>query len=157
MSRKRKLGIAGLVGLLACVAAVGSVQVASDEVVPIPVQIDELKRTENQLSVELLMEAKLKEAEKILKGLVTHDFDQIAKSAESLKLMSLKPPHGWEKKTDDDEVYEHFRSEFMRQAARLEEEARNKHLAGAAYFQQNLTATCIACHDYIRDEDLKEE
>ncbi|HQZ63673.1 MAG TPA: hypothetical protein PLY87_01300 [Planctomycetaceae bacterium] len=157
MSRKRKLGIGGLVGLMACIAAVGAVRVSSEEVVPIPVQVEELKRTQNQLSVEQLMEAKMEEAQKILKGLVTHDFDQIAESAEALKLMSLKPPRGWEKKTDDDEVYEHFRSEFMRQAARLEEQARNKHLAGAAYFQQNLTATCIACHDYIRDEDLKEE
>ncbi len=47
--------------------------------------------------------------------------------------------------------------EFMRQTARLEEEALKENLAGAAYFQQNLTATCIACHDYIRDEDIKEK
>jgi len=43
--------------------------------------------------------------------------------------------------------------EFMRQAARLQEEAKKEHLAGGAYFQQNLTATCIACHQYIRDEE----
>ena len=100
------------------------------------------------------MEAKLDYAEKKFAGLVTHDFDQVAKSAESLKLMSLSHPRGWEKKEDDDEIYDHFRMEFMRQAARLEEEARKENLAGAAYFQQNLTATCIACHDYIRNEDL---
>ena len=157
MSSRRKLGLSALVGLVASVAAAGAVRVSSDEVVPIPVQVQERQRAAKPLSVESLMEAKLEEAEKILKGLVTHDFEQIAKSAESLKLMSLKPPRGWEKKTNDDEVYEHFRSEFMRQAARLEEEAIKRNLAGSAYFQQNLTATCIACHDYIRDEDIREK
>ncbi|HQX49273.1 MAG TPA: hypothetical protein PLR25_05170, partial [Planctomycetaceae bacterium] len=62
MSRKRKLGIGGLVGLMACIAAVGAVRVSSEEVVPIPVQVEELKRTQNQLSVEQLMEAKMEEA-----------------------------------------------------------------------------------------------
>jgi hypothetical protein len=25
-------------------------------------------------------------------------------------------------------------------------------MAGAAWFQQQLTAACVTCHDYIRDE-----
>jgi hypothetical protein len=47
--------------------------------------------------------------------------------------------------------------EFMRQAARLENEAKKENLAGAAWFQQNLTATCISCHEYIRDENTDEK
>ena len=129
--------------------------VSSDEVTPIPVQIEARQRSNKDARVEDLMEMKLDYAEKILAGLVTHDFDLIVKSSESLKLVSLRHPKGWEKKSEDDDVYEHFRMEFMRQAARLEEEARKENLAGAAYFQQNLTATCIACHDYIRDEAPK--
>jgi hypothetical protein len=151
-----KIGIGSAVCLIACLAGFSAIGASDDEVVPIPVQVEGRKKAEKQSSVESLMQAKLEDAEKILAGLVLHDFEQIADSAESLKMMSLKPPAGWENNGDDDEVYEHFRMEFMRLAARLEEEAGKKNLAGAAWFQQNLTATCIACHDYIRDEDLKE-
>lgn len=154
MNTTAKSSIGVTVCLVACMAGLGAIRVSRDEVVPIPVQIEGRKKVEKQPSVESLMQAKLEDAQRILEGLVTHDFEQIAESAESLKMMSLDPPQGWNKKAEDDEVYEHFRMEFMRQAARLEEEAKKKHLAGTAWFQQNLTATCIACHDYIRDDDL---
>ena len=51
----------------------------------------------------------------------------------------------------DEQVYEHFRMEFARLAGQLEGHARRKELEASAYIQQNLTATCIACHEYIRD------
>jgi len=152
-----KLGFGAAGCLIAYLTGLGATGVGNDEVVPIPVQVEGRKKAEKHSSVESLMQAKLEDAEKILAGLVLHDFEQIADSAESLKLMSLKPPKGWEKNGNDDDVYEHFRMEFMRLSARLEQEARKKNLAGAAWFQQNLTATCIACHDYIRDEELKEK
>lgn len=125
-----------------------------DRVVPIPVQV-EPRRPKIQ-NMENLMEAKLENSEKILRGLVTHDFDQVRKAAEELKMMSLKPPKDWKSKDNDNEVYEHFRMEFMRLASRLEQEAEHQRLAGAAWFQQQLTATCIACHDYIRDDSAGE-
>lgn len=127
--------------------------VSQEAVVPIPVQVE--PRRPSTQPIENLMEEKLNHAETILKGLVTQDFHSIEKAAEDLKLMSLDPPKGWKKNKTDEEVYEHFRMEFMRLAARLELEAKDKHLAGAAWFQQQLTATCIACHDYIRDEEIK--
>lgn len=162
MTGKQKLAAGIFTAILAGAAGVGATSVMSDDVTPIPVEVESRrkggdKKPNNGPRVETLMEAKLDYAEKILAGLVTHDFDQVARSAESLKLISLSHPRGWEKKEHDDEIYDHFRMEFMRQAARLEEEARKENLAGAAYFQQNLTATCIACHDYIRDEDLKKQ
>jgi hypothetical protein len=157
MNRTAKSGLGLTFCVIASLAGFGAIQGSSDDVVPIPVQVESRRKATTQPNVESLMQAKLEDAEKILAGLMTHDFEQIATSAESLKMMSLKPPKNWAKKADDDEVYEHFRMEFMRLSARLEEEARKKNLAGAAWFQQNLTATCIACHDYIRDENIKEE
>ncbi|MBL8809596.1 MAG: hypothetical protein JNM43_05420 [Planctomycetaceae bacterium] len=124
-----------------------------DPVVPIPVQVEPRRPRSQQ--IDNLMEQKLDHAEVILKGLVTHDFDAIERAAEDLKLMSLDPPKGWKKTDSDEDVYEHFRMEFMRLAARLEQEAKDKHLSGVAWFQQQMTATCIACHDYIRDEEIK--
>lgn len=148
-------GICGLILSTAGILALTSNQLSSDEVELIPVEVDPPKKAENDVPLHDIMDSKLRYSEKILAGLVTHDFKLIAKSAESMKLIGLRRPEHLEKKSEEGEVYEHFRMEFTRQAARLEEEAKKEQLAGAAYFAQHLTATCVACHDYIRDEDLR--
>ncbi len=107
----------------------------------------------NDDRLKLVMETKLKGADALLRGLVTQDFEAVQKAAESMKLLSLDAPSHWKRKPGDDEIYEHFRLEFQRLCARIEEEAAQKRLAGAAWFQQQLTANCIACHDYLRDKD----
>lgn len=155
-----RLGICGLVVAAAGILGLTSSRVSSDEVSDgqverIPVEVESRPKVDEEVRLEDLMDSKLLYSEKILAGLVTHDFELIAKSAESMKLIGLRNSKNL-KKTEDGEVYEHFRTEFARQASRLEEEAKKEHLAGAAYFAQNLTATCIACHDYIRD-DLKQK
>ena len=156
MTSRIKLGICGLILTTAGIFGLTSNPVSSDEVQLIPVEVESREKGDVEVPLDDLMDSKLRYSEKILTGLVTHDFELIAKSAESMKNIGLRHPQkDLHKKSEDGEVYEHFRTEFMRLAARLEEEAQKKHLAGAAYFAQNLTATCIACHDYIRDEDLK--
>lgn len=141
------LGISG--ALCATVWSCWPSSQAQERVTPIPV--DEKGTRETRQPVGPLMLAKLSNAQRVLEGLVTHDYDRIAAAAGAMKLMSLDPPEGWKDDAQEDEIYEHFRMEFMRQAARLEKTAEEKNMAGAAYYQQNLTATCIACHDYIRD------
>lgn len=150
-----RFGICGVIVAAAGIFTLTSSQVSSDEVEPIPVEVESRRKAENEVPLDDLMDSKLRYSEKILAGLVTHDFALIAKSAESMKLIGLRHPKNHDKREEDGEVYEHFRMEFMRLASRLEEEAKKEHLAGTAYFAQNLTATCVACHDYIRDEDLK--
>ncbi len=129
--------------------------VAGGQVERIPVTPDDTK-SEVQ-PVKPLMQAKLVHAQRVLEGLVTHDFKRVESSANSLKQMSLDPPKGFAPKEGDadSEVYEHFRTEFLRVSARLEEQAQKKNPEGVAYMQQNLTATCVACHDYIRDYEAK--
>ena len=99
------------------------------------------------------MQARLSHAQKVLEGLVTHDFESIENAAAALSKISLSPPPDLAKAGDktDEQVYDHFRMEFARLAGQLEGHARRKEPAATAYVQQNLTATCIACHDYIRD------
>ena len=108
----------------------------------------------SQKNTQVVMQAKLAHSQKVLEGLVTQDFKAIEKAAAALSRISLDPPPDLKKAGDesDEQVYEHFRMEFARLAGQLEGHARRKQLAGTAYVQQNLTATCIACHDYIRDE-----
>lgn len=156
MTSRIKISILGLMFATAGILGWTSSSVSSDEVQRIPVDVEPKQKVDEDVRIDDLMDSKLRYSEKILTGLVTHDFKLIGKSAESMKNIGLRhPKKDLGKKSDDGEVYEHFRMEFMRQAARLEEEAKKENLAGAAYFAQNLTSTCIACHDYIRDEDLR--
>lgn len=121
------------------------------QVKQIPVTADSPVRSSEETQV--MMQAKLGHTQKILEGLVTQDFNAIEKSAAALSEISLTPPPDLTKAGDksDEQVYEHFRMEFARLAGQLEGHARRKELEATAYVQQNLTATCIACHDYIRD------
>ncbi len=120
------------------------------QVKPIPVTDEPVTRSED---TQVMMQAKLSHAHQVLEGLVTHDFKSIEKAAAALSKISLTPPPDLNKAGDrtDEQVYEHFRMEFARLAGQLERHARREELAATAYVQQNLTATCIACHDYIRD------
>ena len=120
------------------------------QVKPIPVTDEPVTRSED---TQVMMQAKLSYAHQVLEGLVTHDFKSIEKAAAALSKISLTPPPDLNKAGDrtDEQVYEHFRMEFARLAGQLERHARREELAATAYVQQNLTATCIACHDYIRD------
>ncbi|MCA9034703.1 MAG: hypothetical protein KDA91_06210 [Planctomycetaceae bacterium] len=142
--------LAGLAALTSGTLLTNSDSDAQDRVTPIPNSIPQRR---SQEGVESLMHAKLSHSHQILDGLVNHDFDSVELAAGDLKKMSLDPPDGWKRNDADGEVYEHFRMEFMRQAAQLERAAREKNLSGAAWYQQNLTATCIECHNYIRDYD----
>ena len=114
-----------------------------------------MKKSEqqNKQATQLVMQARLSHAQKVLEGLVTHDFESIENAAAALSKISLSPPPDLAKAGDktDEQVYDHFRMEFARLAGQLEGHARRKEPAATAYVQQNLTATCIACHDYIRD------
>lgn len=145
-----RMGLLGALGVVTSAAwSLIAATPVQERVTPIPVQ--SAKESTGRQPVGPLMQAKLGHAQRVLEGLVTHDLDRIASAAAAMKLMSLDPPRDWKQSEGDNEVYEHFRMEFMRQSARLEKMAKEQNLAGAAYYQQNLTATCIACHDYIRD------
>jgi len=144
----RKLTLAAF-----CVATGFAVcSLLSAQVTKIPVTADDSKKFHGE-DTQVLMQAKLAHAQKVLEGLVTQDFEAIEKAAGALSKISLTPPPDLRKAGDktDEQVYEHFRMEFARLAGQLESHARREELAATAYVQQNLTATCIACHDYIRD------
>jgi len=123
----------------------------SAQVTQIPVTADDKQLSKEE--TQIMMQAKLANAQKVLEGLITQDFAEIEAAAASLGRISLNPPPRLEKSGDDSgqQIYEHFRLEFARLAGDLERHARNEELEATAYVQQNMTATCIACHDYIRD------
>ena len=147
MSRRTKFIAVCLIVLLPVFAAFLPAQVRS-----IPTTVDETPKKGSQ-DTQVVMQAKLVNARKILEGLVTQDFEMIETAASAMSKISLTPPPDLNKSGDqtDEQIYNHFRMEFARLAGQLERQARRKEPEATAYVQQNLTATCIACHDYIRD------
>lgn len=123
------------------------------QVTTIPVNPDDKTESPQPEDTRILMQAKLASAQEVLRGLVTQDFESIESAASVLSKISLTPPPTFKKSgaESSDEIYEHFRLEFARLAGQLERQARSRNLEATAYVQQNLTATCIACHDFIRD------
>jgi hypothetical protein len=121
---------------------------AADEAKPIPIQSDD----DASPSIKPYMHAKLVHAESVLQGLVLQDFDRIARGAEGLRTTSLSSPAPHSADKLNDEVYEHFRLEFLRLSTRLGEMADAKNLDGAAFSWNSLTANCMACHEYLRKE-----
>ena len=97
------------------------------------------------------MAAKLTHSKDLLEGLVTRDFDKIAEAATAMKQVSINGPKSIEGDRTDDELFEHFRWEFLRISTQLETMAADKNLEGAAFAYQNLTANCLACHSYLAD------
>jgi hypothetical protein len=136
------------VGLMVTVCFVATMLPAQVSRIPAVVSDDSAGEDET-----IKMQAKLVHAQNVLEGLVNHDFDMIEKAAAGLKSISLTPVPDLGKAGDrtDEQVYEHFRLDFARLAGRLEVHAQQRAPEATAYVYQNLTDTCIACHDYIRD------
>ena len=94
----------------------------------------------------LYMQAKLSNAERVLNGLVTRNFDDIKIGAAQMKRIS-EAAH-WP--TTVDEVYQHFSFEFRRQCDKLVQQANVEDLRAAHFTYLQMTTICIDCHDYVR-------
>lgn len=94
-----------------------------------------------------LMRAKLASTQRIVDGLVSRDFNDIAKGAE--ELIRICKATEWE--THEDEVYAHHRRELTLQADKITAAAGRENLDGAAYSYIHALTTCISCHEYCRD------
>jgi len=107
---------------------------------------------ERQKSMLPYMHAKVGHSQRVFEGLVTKDFEKIGLGAEALLLTSLSTPKVEPDRKRNDEVFEHLKLEFIRLSGQLQQMALDKNLEGAAYVTEKLNATCIACHQYLRDE-----
>jgi hypothetical protein len=93
-----------------------------------------------------LMQKKLEQAQKILEGLATEDFDSIAKNAKAMNGLTVLEQWFRAKEPDYQMQLKSFR--FANQELiRLAEEG-NIDGASVAYIQ--LTISCVNCHKYMR-------
>lgn len=105
-----------------------------------------------QESVRRSMRDKSKQAQSILPALVMGDFVSIKETATKLKAISLHAPDGIEGDETENDLYKHFRLEFLRVTSQLEKMAEQENLEGTAYAYEKLTANCLACHGYLTDQ-----
>jgi len=112
----------------------------------VPGNGDEPKK-EPEKKVSQLMHRKLESSQKILEGLATNNFDQIAKNAD--ELITISKEAEWKVlKTENFELYS---NDFRRQADTLIKNAKDKNVDAAALTYVELTLTCVRCHKHVRE------
>jgi hypothetical protein len=92
------------------------------------------------------MRAKLKHSQEIVEGLALENFDQIAKNAQSLSLLS----HASNWQVYQTEEYVAQSREFRRATDALLDRAKEKKLEASVLAYLDVTMKCVNCHKYIR-------
>ena len=96
--------------------------------------------------VDAFMHAKLAHSQNILEGLAVENYDQIAKSSQSLTLLSEEA--GWNVLQTAE--YAHQSDLFRRNTKALTEAARKNNLDGATLAFVQVTLNCVECHKHVR-------
>ncbi len=101
----------------------------------------------------LQMRAKLQRSKQILEGLVRQDFEAISRAVRELKRISVATEWSF----DNDRRFEKYSSDFAKQCDELDLLARKRNRAGVEFTFLSMTATCIRCHDYVRDSQQSDQ
>lgn len=96
--------------------------------------------------VKTFMHAKLEHSQSILEGLAVENYNQIAKSAQSLTLLSEDA--GWN--VVQTAEYARQSDLFRRHTKSLTEAARQNNLDGATLAFVQVTLNCVECHKHVR-------
>jgi cytochrome c556 len=96
--------------------------------------------------VHTFMHAKLAHSQSILEGLAVENYDQIAKSSQSLTLLSEEA--GWNVLQTAE--YARQSDLFRRHTKALTEAARKHNLDGATLAFVQVTLNCVECHKHVR-------
>ncbi len=100
----------------------------------------------NEEAVRIFMRGKLDSAKDVLEGLVTEDFDQIAKAADRMLVMSKRA----EWNVIKNERYAQYSAEFQRANEQLAAAGREKKIDAAALAWVQVTMNCVNCHQHAR-------
>lgn len=92
------------------------------------------------------MRLKLVHTQKLLEGLATENFDEIAKQSQDLGLLAEE--ENW--RVYQTLEYRQHTAEFQRIAGRITKSAKDKNLDGAALGYVQLTMSCVECHKHCR-------
>ena len=95
-----------------------------------------------------LMAAKLKESQAVLEGIALGDFQQIEKASLALSRISQAAEFLNAGKSKE---YELEINLFRRASDRLNRKAKDKNIDGVMLAFQDMTMTCLKCHQHTRD------
>jgi hypothetical protein len=105
-------------------------------------------KTEKLRSNQALMRNKLVQMNLILEGITLDKFDQAAKSAETLKMISRAA--SWHI-VDPTPRYKRLSVNFQEQAADLERHAKEQNVEAATLDLVRINVTCTQCHQHMRE------
>lgn len=94
------------------------------------------------------MQQKLDHSKSILEALAVEDYDQLARSAQALSLLSLES--NWNRLTTEEYIQQS--SDFRRACRVIQEAAHEKNVDRAALGFMDLTVRCVECHKYLRKQ-----
>ena len=126
----------GLLGLLVSAVALPALYSQQKEKAPRP----------EANKVSEFMRAKLIHSQKVLEGLTTEDFAEMAKHSQEMSLLSQA--ENWQVLQTPE--YRDRSTEFRRACDTLTEAARKKNLEAAALAYVDVTMKCVNCHKYVR-------
>ena len=93
------------------------------------------------------MREKLQRSKQILDGLIRQDFDSVSRAARELK--RIGEATDWP--LENDRRFERYTAEFATQCDELDSLAKEMNSQGIQFTFLSMTATCIRCHDHVRD------
>ncbi|SRR6056297_1036862 len=96
--------------------------------------------------VKPFMRAKLEHAQEVLRGVVSEDFDRIARHGQSLGLLSLES--NWHVLQTEEYVAQS--TAFRRATEALSRAGRERNLDAATVAYLDVTVKCVQCHHYLR-------
>ena len=111
---------------------------------------DEKKKDDDEKQEPILarfMRKKLGASNKVLKGLMTDDFDSIEQGADDLMKMSLAE----EWRVSNDPTYARYSLDYQNTVRKLKVKAKKSTVDGSALAWMDVTMSCIECHDWVRN------
>lgn len=96
-----------------------------------------------------VMAAKLKESQSILEGVALNDFDKVTAAAD--ELMRVTRANDFLNAYKGDE-YKFHMTTFRRAAEMVSKKARDKNMDGVMVAYNDLTLSCLKCHQAMRDK-----
>lgn len=96
------------------------------------------------------MAVKLQHAQGVLEGLVTEDYDLVAKHSQEISLLSQEA--GW--RVIQTPEYAAQSEEFRRAVDSMTEAARHRNLDEATLRYVDVTLKCVRCHKYARGQRI---
>ena len=114
------------------------------------IQLSDASAKPAEKPVEQFMRQKLTHSQDVLEGLVTEDFEQIAKAAAEMRTLSQATE--WQVLRTP--TYDLFSREFQGACDQLEKSAKEKNSDGASLAWIKVTMTCLSCHKHVKNAKI---